>query len=171
MTLPVIISLVSLIVSMISMAIAVASFRRTRQAQAYDFATRLQIENEEIRGAGHRPEDVFAYSAHLVNHGLKPVEIDRVYIDYGGDTLETSWHFHVDGNSQIAPGGSRRIDFSLTERDYQATLANFGLQQCLFRLRVRYFNTTGGQVEAQRKLMSIRLGETTFFAQRGDALT
>lgn len=165
------ISLVSLIISMISAAIAVASFRRSRQTLEYDYATRLQIDQEEIRAGGVRPEDAFSYSARLVNFGQKPVEIDDIYIDYGGDTLKTSWHFNVEGNSHIPPGGERRVEFSLSKKDYEATLAKFDLKQCLFRLRVRYFNMTGGIVEAERRLISIGPGETTFYAQRGDALT
>jgi hypothetical protein len=167
----VIISLVALIISLVSTAISVVSFRRSRQIQEYDYATRLQIEEEEIRAGGPGPEDAFGYSAQLVNFGLKPVEIDRVYVDYGGDTLDTSWHFHVEGNSHMSPGGRRRINFSLSENDYQATLAKFDLKRCLFRLRVRYFNMTGGIVETQRRLIAIGPGGTTFYAQRGDALT
>jgi hypothetical protein len=167
----VIISLVALIISLVSTAIAVVSFRRSRQIQEYDYATRLQIEEEEIRAGGPGPEDALSYSAQLVNFGLKPVEIDRVYIDYGGDTLDTSWHFHVEGNSHMSPGGKRRINFSLSGNDYQATLAKFDLKRCLFRLRVWYFNMTGGIVEAQRRLIAIGPGGTTFYAQWGDALT
>jgi hypothetical protein len=166
-----IIPLVSLIISLLSAAIAVASFRRSRQIQEYDYATRLQIEQEQIHAGGPRPEDAFSYSAQLVNVGLKPVEIDNIYIDYGGDTLETSWHFNVEGNSHISPSGRRRVEFSLSEKDYHATLAKFALQECLFQLRVRYFNVTGGIVEAQRKLVAIGPGGRTFYAQRGDALT
>ena len=167
----IVISLVSLIISVISTAIAVASFRRNRQIQEYDYATRLQIEQEEICAGAPRKGDVFSYSAELVNFGLKPVEIDRVYIDYGGDTMDRAWHFVVEGNSHISPGGKRRIDFSLSEEDYQATLAKFGLQQCLFQLRVRYFNMTGGIVEAQRRLIAMGSGSTMFYVERGDALT
>lgn len=167
---PTLISLVSLILSLISLAIAVVSLRRTRQIQMYDYATRLQIEDEQIYGSGHGP-DVFTYSAQLANMSSKPVEIDRIYVDYGGETLDTSWHFHVEGSCHIAPGGRRRIEFSLSKNDYEATLAQFGLEQCFFRLRVRYFNLTGGIVEAERRLMAIGPERVMFYAQRGDALT
>ncbi len=167
----IVISLVSLIISMISTAIAVASFRRNRQIQEYDYATRLQIEQEEIWAGGQGTGDVFSYSAELVNFGLKPVEIDSLYIDYGGDTMDRAWHFVVEGYSHISPGGKRRIDFSLSEEDYQATLAKFGLQQCLFQLRVRYFNMTGGIVEVQRRLIAIEPNSIMSYVVRGDALT
>jgi hypothetical protein len=167
----VIIPLLSLVISLASAAIAIISLRRSRQIQEYDYATRLQIEEEEIRAGGHGQQKAFSYSACLVNLGLKPVEIDRVYIDYGGDTLDRSWHFNVEGNSHIPPGGKRRIEFSISEKDYQATLVKFELEECLFRLRVRYFNMTGGTVEAQRRLMTIGPGRGTIYAQRGDALT
>ena len=164
-------SIIALVIALTSAAIAVASFRRSGQVQEYDYATRLQIEQEEIREDGLRSENAFSYSAQLVNSGQKPVEVDCIYIDYGGNTLGTSYHFHVDGHSHIAPSDKRPIKFSLSKKDYRATLAKFDLGECLFRLRVRYFNITGGIVESQRILVGIGPGSTTHYVQRGDALT
>jgi hypothetical protein len=94
---------------------------------------------------------VFRYSAKLVNVGLKPLRIERVYIDYGGETIDRSWHAVVDGLSDIPPGGGeRQILFRLGKSDYEGTLSKFGINHCLVRLRVRYFNVTGGIVAAER---------------------
>src|SRR2546426_10383633 len=130
-----IISIVSLVVSLISTAIAVLSFRRTRHAQEYDPSARVQIDNEKIITGGPGKGDAFTYSADLVNVGVKPVEIDRVYVDYGGETLDTSWHFHVEGACHIPPSGKRQIKICLSEEDYEG--AKVGLQEGLLRLRVR----------------------------------
>ena len=166
-----IISIVSLVVSLISTAIAVLSFRRTRHAQEYDYSARVQIDNEKIITGGPGKGDAFTYSADLVNVGVKPVEIDRVYVDYGGETLDTSWHFHVEGACHIPPSGKRQIKFRLSEEDYQAAMAKFELKECLLRLRVRYLSVSGGVVERERCLIAIGPDNTTFYAQRSDALT
>lgn len=166
-----IIAVVSLIVSLISTTIAVVSFRRTRQIQAYDYATRRQVDEEVIGVGGPRSEDAFSYSAQLVNLGLKPIAIDSIYMDYGGETLDTSWHFYIEGSCYIPPSGKRRIKFSLSNKNYQAALEKFQVKRCLLQLRIRYFNMTSGIVEAQRRLMAIGPHEKTFYVQRGDALT
>src|SRR2546422_8090953 len=90
-----IISIVSLVVSLISTAIAVLSFRRTRHVQEYDYSARVQIDNEKIITGGPGKGDAFTYSADLVNVGVKPVEIDRVYADYGGGGHAILWTFAV----------------------------------------------------------------------------
>ena len=165
------ISIVALSLSLVSTIVAAASFRRSRQAQEFDYATRLQVENEEVRGGGHRPEDVFSYSAQLVNHGLKPIKIDCVYVDYGGNTLESSFKHLVHGSSHIAPDGNLPVRFSLSQKKYRAALEEFSLAECVFRLRVRYVNMTGGVVQTERTLIAIGPGGTTFYARFGDALT
>lgn len=167
----IVISSVALLLSLVSTLIGVASFRRSRRVQEFDYATRLQIEQEEVRAGGRRPEDAFSYSAQLLNSGQKPVKIDCVYIDYGGNTLETSMHFLVKGDCHLSPTSKLPIEFLLSQADYRAALAKFDLGECLFRLRVRYRNMTGGVVETQRMLMAIGPGSTTVYARFGDALT
>lgn len=166
-----VVSIVALSLSLVSTAIALASFRRSRQVQEFDYATRLQVEQEKIREGGSRPEDAFSYSARLANRGLKPIKIDCVYIDYGGNTLETSLKHLVHGSSHIGPSSELPIEFSLSEKEYRSALAKFNLAECMFRLRVRYVNMTGGVVETQRVLMAIGPGSTTIYAHFGDALT
>ncbi len=161
---------VSLALSLISTAIALASFRRSRRLQDFEYAPRLQLEAEQVRG-GYSLKDVFHYSAELVNHGLKPVEIDAIYLDYGGKDLADSLHLHVEGNAHLPPNGRRAIECRRSKGDYEEVVARFGLKNCLFRLRVRYFNSTGGLVETERRLMSIGSDGIGLYAQRGDALT
>lgn len=169
MTPTLIIALVSLALSLISTCIAVVSFLRTRQVQNYDYATRLQLEDEDIQGNGQ--EDVFRYSANLVNLGIKPIQVDHIYVDYGGESDSSYSKFHVEGRFHLPPSGKRTIRFSLSRGDYEEVLKRFSLEQCLFRLRVCFLNTTGGTVETTRRLMALGPGKVTMYAQRGDAIT
>src|SRR2546426_12744514 len=118
-----IISIVSLVVSLISTAIAVLSFRRTRHAQEYDYSARVQIDNEKIITGGPGKGDAFTYSADLVNVGVKPVEIDRVYVDYGGEELDTSWPCYFVGGWHISPSGERTHKFVLFDEAITGTKA------------------------------------------------
>src|SRR3989442_16000049 len=112
-----IISIVSLVVSLISTAIAVLSFRRTRHAQEYDYSARVQIDNEKIITGGPGKGDAFTYSADLVNVGVKPVEIDRVYVDYGGGTRDKLWHFFFLRGCHISPKGKRQVKFLFSRKE------------------------------------------------------
>jgi len=171
MTPALIIALISLGLSLISTGIAVASFRRTRQIQNFDYATRLQLEDESILGSGYGPDDAFCYSANLVNLGLKPIQVDHVFVDYGGELEKTYFKFQVEGRFHLPPGGKRAILFSLAQKDYEEVRKRFSLEQCLFRLRVCFLNATGGTVETTRKLLSVGPGKVTMYAQPGDAIT
>jgi len=163
-----IIAIISLALSVISTGIAVASFLRTRKFQAYEYATRLQLESENIQG-GSGPE-AFRYSADIVNLGIKPVEVREVCVDYGGQREGSFYKFHVEGLFYLSPNGKRNIGFSLSKDRYEEVLSKFGLEQCLFRLRVCFINATGSTVEATRNLMGLGNGTTTIYAQRGDAI-
>jgi hypothetical protein len=170
MTSAVVISVVSLALSVISTAIATITFWRTRRIQNYEYATRLQLEDEEILGAGPGPDDAFSYSVTLVNHGVKPVDIDSVFIDYGGEKEGSYLKHHVDGKSHLPPNGKRPVRFVLSKAQQRSVLDKFGLEQCLYRLRVCYISPDGTTVQARRNLMALGPHSTTIYAQRGDAL-
>jgi cbb3-type cytochrome oxidase subunit 3 len=67
-------SLFAIILSLISTAISVFSFRRSRRTQEYEYATRLQIADEKTV-VNSSAENILTYSAQLLNLGLKPVRI------------------------------------------------------------------------------------------------
>lgn len=163
------IAISSLLLSVASTFISIASYWRTRKIQAYEYATRLQLDNENIIGGGGQHQ-AFGYSADIVNAGLKPVELTNVFIDYGGISDGTYYKFNVVGLCYLAPGERRVIDFSLSQDDYRQVLSKYSLPSCLIRLRVCYVNPTGGKVEATRNLMGLGPSETTMYAQRGDAI-
>jgi hypothetical protein len=173
----------ALFVSVLALVVSILAWMTSRRAtdiasraERYDYAVRLQVReewndpppiSEKLRG-----DEVFRYSAKLVNGGLKPVRIERVYFDYGGKTPTTSLHFVADGMSDIPPGGERPISFRLRKQAYEDALTKFGIDSCFVRLRVRYFNADGTVAEAERPLITLEPGRgAIFYAQRGDALT
>lgn len=166
------------LVSLLAFVVSLLAWRTSRRAtdiaaraEEYDYAIRLQVRDEQSQVL-NGPEDMFRYSAKLINGGLKPVRIDRVFVDYGGDTRETSWHAEIDGLSDVPPGGDRPVNFRLRKNDYESTLSKFGLEKCFVRLRVRYFNLAGAVEEAERPLIVLGPGRaTTFYSQRDEALT
>jgi hypothetical protein len=103
---------VALILSSLAWRAAKRASRRAERAEVYDYAVRLQVRDEE-RGLGQRNTPQFfllRYSAAVVNVGLKPVRIETVYIDYGGETFDTSWHHVVDGRSDVPPQGEVKFE-------------------------------------------------------------
>ena len=162
------IAIISLALSLVSTGIAVASFFHTKNLQSYEYAARLQLENERI--VGGRGPDVFHYSAELVNFGIKPIEVRDIWIDYGGSSDGKYYKFNVEGSFYLPPGGKRNVDFGLSKQRYEEVLGKFELEECLFRLRICFANATGGTVESTRNLMGLGPGKTTMYAQRGDAV-
>ena len=163
------VALVSIVLSLISTGIAVASFLRTRRIQDYEYASRLQLEDEHVEGNGQ--ENAFRYTATLVNFGTKPIQVDHIYVDYGGEAEGAYYKFHIEGRFHLPPSGRRAIRFALPRKDYEEALRKFNLEQCLFRLRVCFLNATGGTVETTRKLLALGPGKVTSYVQRGDAIT
>jgi hypothetical protein len=75
----------ALLISLISIVLAYVSFKRTKIFQEYEYAPRLQL-NEELpefssQSLVHRP--AIRYTAEIENRGSKPVEIESIYLDYG----------------------------------------------------------------------------------------
>ena len=67
---------VSMVISLVAIAIAFASFYRTtrlQRLQESEYAATLQITGESISGQGSSKNDAFSYEANLENWGLKPV--------------------------------------------------------------------------------------------------
>jgi hypothetical protein len=162
---------IALILSYLAWRTAKRASRRAERAEVYDYAVRLQVRDEEI-AAVRTPQVLFRYSAAVVNAALKPARIEHIYIDYGGETFETSWHRVVDGRSDVPPQGERRIKFELRTGDYEETLNKFNITKLFVRLRVEYVDVSGKIVVAERPLIAFDpQRHPIFYYQRGDALT
>ncbi len=167
------IALVSVFLSVISTAIAIASFRRTSRLQDIDYSSRLQICDERIECGGvEGPDDVFSYSAIIENVGLKPVRVEEICVDYGSEHMDKCFKHHVDGRFDLAPNSKRTIAFSLSQACFVAALERFEIEHCYFRLRVTYLSPNGKIAEVVRTLAGVGTNpRATFYAQAGDALT
>jgi len=164
--------LISLAVSLVSAAIAVASYRRSKRLQEFDYAARLQVADESIYGRGPGPNDAFTYEGNLENRGLKPLKVSSVYLEFGcEEALNKRLKHHVEGEFYLGAGEKRKISFRLRKNDFKEALRRFETDQCYFYLRVQFHSPTGTIIEVTRSLM--RLGETstTIFAHKGDILS
>ena len=164
-------SVLAVIVSILALRTARKGAAVAARSAKYDYTVRLQIQDEKI-AANQSEKQVLGYSAKLVNAGLKPVRIDRMFIDYGGQVLDRCFHAVIDGKSDIAPTGERLISFKLRQSDYEEALRKFAIKACFVRLRVRYINVNDEIEEAERNLIVLTPdGGTVFYASRGEALT
>ena len=75
----------SLLISVASITLAFVSFKRTKVFQEHEYAPRLQLINEEMVCASPTLTNhpAVTYSAEVENKGLKPVQIDSIWLDYG----------------------------------------------------------------------------------------
>ncbi len=163
---------VSLVISLISAFIAGVSFLRTMKLQEFDYATRLQVVDESIVGQGPGSDDAFSYEANLENHGIKPVKVDSVYIDYGSkESMNKRLKYHVEGEFYLVSGEKRKISFQLKKNDFNEALKKFEITQCYFYLRICFQSSTGKNIEATRSLVGLGENSTTIIVNRGEILS
>jgi len=78
----------------------------TKRFQDYDYSTRLQILDEQLMCGSPSLKDIpaLSYQAKIENCGLKPIKIDRLYLDYG-DKIDSNKRMkrHIDGELYLRP--------------------------------------------------------------------
>lgn len=163
-------AILSLILSVVSTMIAIASFRRAKIFQEYDYAVWLQLGEEKIVGGGRDADDAFTYSAQLENSGLKPVHIESINLDYGGDSHDRCFTRTIGGEFYLPANGNRKFECVVSKRDYAKALAQFQLEQCQFRLRIRYFNATNQILETVRNIIARGSVGYTLYMQKGNVI-
>lgn len=173
MNLPIALAVLSLLISVVSAGIAVASFVRTKKFQDLDYRPRLQFADQHLQGNDlSTAGKVFEYSASLENVGPKPVHVRDIYMDYGDRDPAKCFKYHLEGHFHLPTGGKRPIEFSLAKNDFDAVLKKFGIEHCHFSLRIVYDDTAGRSSEIVRNLMGLgKNPHVTVYAQAGDALT
>jgi hypothetical protein len=176
MTLEQLIALISILLSIVSTVIAVVSLRRTAIYEYFDYAARLDIEDELVQfarcvgeqtqiasmGSGAKGKDLprlnkdkegFGYRASLKNKGEKGIPIASVHMDYGAkDDTDKRVKYVLEGKFHLASGEDRQVEFSLSYPEIEKTMQNLGIQQCLFWLRVTYENPNGKRLDLIRPL-------------------
>ncbi|MBF8302259.1 MAG: hypothetical protein HW396_540 [Candidatus Dadabacteria bacterium] len=158
----------SIVSSMLSLLFGFAN----RQYQRFDYAVRLQVtdENRTFRTASFPVP--FSYTTKVQNKGLKPVDIDRIYIDYGSkDDSNKRCRHNIQGRFYLSPGEYKEIKFNLSWSDLQSTKQQFEINQCVFFLRVVYHTPQGKAATAIRSLGGYDRDMTLYVVQRGDTLT
>ena len=150
---------VTLALSIISLTVAILAYRRTSSYMQYEYAPRLEVADESIR-LGH-PRSVlrsfqpnaFEYSVRLVNRSLKPIDIERIRMDYGdrGDPTKRFKHL-LDGRLSLVPGGSHPIEFSLSWNDVDRAKQQFATERLGLFLSIEYMTPQGKRVEAQHEI-------------------
>lgn len=187
--------IVSLLLSVVSIVIAVISLRRTSVYKKFDYAARIDIVDELIQfgrpagnqthiasigsgaGKGDMPTLIkggqgFGYRASLQNKGEKSIPIYGVHLDYGAkhDTGKRMKHT-LEGRFHLAPGEAHQVEFSLPLSKIEKTMREFGVQQCLFWLRVTYESPNGKKSKFIRPLGGFEGGQVMFVANAGVTLS
>jgi len=195
MTIEQIVSIVSLLLSVVSTVIAAVSLRRTSVYEKSDYAARIDIVDELVQfgrpagnqtyiastGSGAGKGDIptlikggqgVGYRASLQNKGEKSIPVHGVHLDYGAkyDTSKRMKHV-LEGRFHLAPEEAHQVEFSLPLSEIEKTMRKFGVQQCLFWLRVTYENPNGKRSEFIRPLGGFEGGRVMFVADAGDALS
>ena len=141
--------LLPLIVSLISLGIAIGSYQMTRQAQYFEYTVRLQILDEEASFT--EPSKAFVYSAKIQNMSDKPVEIIGTLLDYGSERdPKKRWHLIGEGDFYLRPGEYREINFSLPQSNVNEIIKELKIDRCMFFLRVLYMSNVNKKAEALR---------------------
>lgn len=159
----------SIILSVISVFIAVWSFLRTRQLQEFEYAPRLQLINMKQAFSTGK---VFDFAAGLKNYGVKPVKIDRVYMDYGSKEYpDKRLHHEIEGDFYLSSEEEREFQFHLSKGDAEKTMKDFSTNSCMFYLRILYYDRKGKVREIIRDLGGYNRESAVFIVPRGETLT
>lgn len=149
----VILTIISLFIAAGLAVLAFVQHQRLIKYQDFEYAIRLQLQDENISFSSIASQSAFRYTSKIVNSGTKTTEIDNVYIDYGSDDdPEKRFKHIVEGKFYLRPDDHREIEFNLTHSELEDTMQKFELRQCLFSLRVVYHEVTGKITQSARHL-------------------
>jgi|SRR3972149_3432172 len=158
------------ILSFVALVIAIISYIKTTRYQHFEYAARLQLSDENMNFASPS-SPMFNYSAKIENRGIKPMKIDRVYIDYGSrDDPKKRIKHVIEGQFYLRPGEPREIKLNLSQSEVESIRQKFD-RQCMFFLRVLYHTAEGRIAEVTRFLGGYDKDMIIFVVQRGESLT
>jgi hypothetical protein len=163
------------IVSLVSIWIAYKSFQRTKVFQEYEYAPRLQLNEEEgvafaSQTLVHLP--AIRYKADIENRGSKPVEIASIYLDYGArDDPDKRMKYSVAGKMYLSAGQKYEIDVQRSWNDIADMKERFNIDQAMFFLRVSFYRPNGNLEESVRSLGGYDDSTTVFVPQRSTTLS
>jgi len=165
---------IAVTISLISLFISILSFHRTKQIQDYEYLTRLQIFNEEVK-AGHPSrsnQPALSYKATIENRGSKPIKIAKICIDYGDYTdTQKRIKYHVIGENYLRPGQTISFSKEITWKDIDEMKKRYNIDHCTFFLRTAYYTLNNDLKETTRKLLTFKANGIIFYAQKGNSIT
>jgi hypothetical protein len=161
------------LISLLSIGLAYASYKRTKVFQEYEYAPRLQLNEEEMVLSDrelNRP--AIRYSAEIENSGSKPVEIESIHLDYGaGDNSEQRMRYVVMGEMYLSPGQKHDLEVERSWEDVEEMKERYNINQAMFFLRVSFYRPNGNLEESVRSLGGYDGSTTVFVPQRSTRLT
>jgi hypothetical protein len=162
------------LLSLISIVIAYLSFKRTKVFQEYEYAPRLQL-NDELSHFGSRSlQDIptITYSAEIENRGSKPVEVESIYLDYGARyEPDKRMKYSVEGQMYLSPSQKHNINVTVDWSQVQEMKERFNINQAMFFLRVSFYRPNGNLEESIRSLGGFDGTTTVGVAQPSTRLT
>ena len=143
-----VVAILALVVSITSMFIAAASFRRTSRFQDADYVPRINAEHGAFYWPLGQDKDIAVrITFSLQNAGQKPVTVERVSFRIGDEKDQTRYHTHGISSypRQALPQGQKsaqeQIDILWDEIESAAKVFNIHLVAVF--LSVRYLSATG----------------------------
>ena len=182
---------ISSFLSGIAILISVYSLIKTRQYLRYDYAMRLQVENESIEKyplnkaieiaemlerdseeydantAWKNEDPAFIYEAILTNVSDKPVDVAAIYLEYGSTTDESKrYKYVIEKNFHLGADDKHTISCNLTQGRVGIAMKEFSTTDFGFSLIVEFFSAQGNLIEDKRNFGSERM----VVVQRGISL-
>jgi len=160
----------SLVISLGAVLISFWSYKKSGQFAAFEFATRLELENENNTSYTNSFPQAFQYSADIVNNGLKPAEILKGWISYGSRDGSHRVRQEILGQTHVPPGEKRSISFNITWEKLRTIMDQKNLKEVHFDLEIDYRTYDESSKTTKRPLITLGLGRTTAYAHKGSTL-
>lgn len=160
----------SLVVSILALLLSFVAFRRSSKLADFEFATRLVLENERVVTSTPSFPDALQYSADIVNSGLKPADILSGWVSYGSKDGAKRVRHNILGETVIAPGKVRQVQFSMRWEDLRKFMTERDIGQVHFELILDYRQHGGEVVTRTRNIVTLGTDLTVGYAHRGDTL-
>ena len=164
------IAIASIVISLIALGIAIASYSRTKKFHDYEYSPRIQILDEHITHGTPSLKDIpaLSYRAKIENRGSKSIKVDSLYLDYG-DKVDSNKRMrrHIDGEMYLSSGQRHEFDIEISWADVEQMKKRFNINQYFFFFRVVYHTPDGSLQENTRPLGDAR----TMICLKGDCLT
>ena len=138
----------AVLISVVSLIVAVLAFRRTGQYERSEYKTRLQLAKLDFSLTGG-----LSYSAVIENKGVKPIHIRGVAIAYGAaDDPKKRIHDIVRGAFYLGARESKPVTYRRTLAEVERMREEAQPLECMFYLWIAYLTAEGDFVQIYHAL-------------------